>query len=175
MHSSSVLLVQQHHHQYHSTPPGSLRSPVDMSGTHKLNLSNMRHYSLDSPSLTSPPSYDILVPGPSEQKHPCTGFSPGQLGSICSQNNVMGTPLPIASSSQFNPHLVMAPTAPPGLLHICESPTIILVSLQSFIVTCTLLGVCRGRVFNCCLYPLLCLTTRAVIEFTFAGLCRFAD
>lgn len=159
MHSSSVLLVQQHH-QYHSTPPGSLRSPIDMSGS-KLNLSNMRHYSLDSPSLTSPPSYDILVPGPSEQKHPCAGFSPGQLGSICSQNNVMGTPLPIASSSQFNPHLVMAPTAPPGLLHICKTLTIY---AGVFIVTCTVFGVCRDE----SLQLLLCLTTKVVIEFTFA-------
>lgn len=118
MHSSSVLLVQPHH-QYHSTAPGRLCSPVDMSGA-KLNLSNMRHYSLDSPSLTSPPAYDILLPGAPEHKHPCAGFSTGPIGTICSQNNMMGAPLPIASSPQFNPHLVMAPTAPPGLLHICE-------------------------------------------------------
>lgn len=120
MHSSSVLLVQPH--QYHSSPPGrGLRSPVDMSGT-KFNLASMRHYSLDSPSLTSPPAYDILLPGPGggavEHKHPCAGFPSGSLGNMGAQ---MGTPLPIASSSQFNPHLVMAPTAPPGLLHICES------------------------------------------------------
>lgn len=121
MHSSSVLLVQPHH--YHSSPTGlGLRSPVDMSGG-KLNLANMRHYSLDSPSLSSPPAYDILLPGSGigdHSKHPCAGFSAGHLGAICSQNNVMGTPLPIASSSQFNPHLVMAPAAPPGLLHICK-------------------------------------------------------
>ena len=127
MHSSSVLLVQPH--RYHSTPPGlcPLSSPVDMSGA-KLNLANMRHYSLDSPSLTSPPAYDILLPGPGgggggggvdhTKLHPCaTGFTAGPLGAICSQNNVMGTPLPMASSpAQFaNPHLVMAPTTP---LHI---------------------------------------------------------
>ena len=119
MHNSSVLLVNPHH--YHSPSPGAslgLRSPVDMSGA-KLN---MRHYSLESHSLTSPPAYDILLPGGAADhgKHPCGGFS-GHIGAICSQNNVMGTPLPIASSPQFNPHLVMAPNAPPGLLHICES------------------------------------------------------
>lgn len=121
MHNSSVLLVNPHH--YHSSCPAAgrgLRSPVDMSGA-KLN---MRHYSLESPSLTSPPAYDILLPGAvggaaggDPGKHPCGGFSTGHIGAICSQNNVMGTPL---SSPQFNPHLVMAPTAPPGLLHICK-------------------------------------------------------
>ena len=123
MHNSSVLLVNPHH--YHSSSPAvgrGLRSPVDMSGA----KFNMRHYSLESPSLTSPPAYDILLPGAvggaaglEHGKHLCGGFSAGHLGAICSQNNVMGTPLPISSSPQFNPHLVMAPTAPPGLLHIC--------------------------------------------------------
>lgn len=126
MHNSSVLLV--HPHRYHSSPG---RSHVDMSGA-KLNLTNMRHYSLDSPSLTSPPAYDILLPGGSAgtsgiidpSKHPCPGFPTGPLGAIGSQNSVMGTPLSLSPSSQFNPHLVMAPTytTPPGLLHniICE-------------------------------------------------------
>ena len=86
-----------------------------MSGA-KFNLANMRHYSLDSPSLTSPPAYDILLPS-SEHKHP--GLS-GHISAICTPNNMMGTPLPIASSPQFNPHLVMAPTGPPGLLHISK-------------------------------------------------------
>ena len=93
-----------------------------MSGA-KLNLANMRHYSLDSPSLTSPPAYDILLPGSSDHKHHCAGFSAGHIGAIGSQGNVMGamgTPLPLASSAQFNPHLVMTQTAPPGLLHICK-------------------------------------------------------
>ena len=130
MQNSSVLLVHPHHH-YHPSSPASrgLRSPVDMSGG-KLN---MRHYSLETPSLSSPPAYDILLPGPGgglagglagglgdPTKHHCGGFSAGHIGAICSQNNVMGTHLPIGSSPQFNPHLVMAPTAPPGLLHICE-------------------------------------------------------
>ena len=132
MHSSGVLLVHPHH--YHSSPG---RSPVDMSGA-KLNLTNMRHYSLDSPSLTSPPAYDILLPGHGAgtgggvdpSKHPCPGFSTGPIGAMGSQNSVMGTPLSLGPSSQFNPHLVMAPTytAPPGLLHniICEYDTAIL-------------------------------------------------
>lgn len=140
MQNSSVLLVNphhyHHHHHHHPTVPTNPSSPVAAAAAASGRASgidmsklNMRHYSLESPSLTSPPAYDILLPGAVggaaggagggdlSGKHPCGGFSAGPIGS---QGNVMGAQLPIASSPQFNPHLVMAPTAPPGLLHICE-------------------------------------------------------
>ena len=97
MHSSGVLIVHPHADRF--------RLPDMANG--KLN---MRHFSLDSPSMTSPPGYEPLI----DQKPP--------LG-ITHLQHTMATSMPMCSSPQFssfNPHLVMAQTAPPGLLHISK-------------------------------------------------------
>ena len=100
MHSSSVLIVH----------PSADRFRLPDMANGKLN----RHYSLDSPSLTSPPGYvsDQLIV---DQKP--TTFS-------MSMSMPTTTGMPIGSSPHqfpsFNPHLVMAPTGPPGLLHISK-------------------------------------------------------
>lgn len=97
MHGSSVLIVH---------PPADRFRLPDMAH------GKPRHYSLDSPSLTSPPGYvDPLM----DQKPP--------IGLSMSMHMPTTSAMPIASSPQFssfNPHLVMAPTGPPGLLHISK-------------------------------------------------------
>ena len=99
MHSSSVLIVH---------PSADRFRLPDMMANGKLN--NTRHYSLDSPSLTSPPGYnDPLM----DQK------PPGGLSMAMSMpSSTMSMPMSSPQFSSFNPHLVMAPSAPPGLLHI---------------------------------------------------------
>ena len=104
MHSSSVLIVH----------PSADRFRLPDMANGKLN----RHYSLDSPSLTSPPGY-VSDPLVIDQKPPTFSMSMSMPMSMPTT-----TTMPIGSSPHqfpsFNPHLVMAPTAPPGLLHISK-------------------------------------------------------
>lgn len=108
MHGSSVLIVHP--------SADRLRFPDMAQG--KLN-SGMRHYSLDSPSLTSPPGYDPIM----EQKPPVGGLSMSMTMPSTSAMPVHSSISPVASqfSSYVNPHLVMTPTGPPALLPISES------------------------------------------------------
>lgn len=130
MHSSSVLIVH---------PPADSRFRLpDMSNGKLLGGgSNARHYSLDSPSLTSPPGYcvssDPVLPNMSLPNMSLPNMSLSSMAMVDQKPHVsMSTPIsmnmhstsamPINSSQfhSFNPAtgLVMAPTAPPGLLHL---------------------------------------------------------
>ena len=124
MHNSSVLIVH---------PPADSRFRLpDMSSGKLIGSSNPRHYSLDSPSLTSPPSYglsgDAVIPGMSLSSMSVIDQKPPIAMSTCahmSMNIPSTSTMPIHSSHQFpsfNPAagLVMAPAAPPGLLHLSK-------------------------------------------------------
>ena len=124
MQSSSVLIVH---------PPADSRFRLpDMSSGKLLGGGNARHYSLDSPSLTSPPGYGISAE-PVLPNMPLSSMSmvdqkpPHIAMSTPMSMNVPSTSaMPIHSSHQFpsvNPAtgLVMAPAAPPGLLQLSKS------------------------------------------------------
>ena len=87
----------------------------DMANGKLLGAGNSRHYSLDSPSLTSPPGYGLVDPTGHiiDQKPPITM---SMMPSSCSAMSMSSSP----QFHSFNPHLVMAPTAPPGLLHLSK-------------------------------------------------------
>ena len=118
MHSSSVLIVH---------PPADSRFRLpDMSNGKILGGGNARHYSLDSPSLTSPPGYGIsdpILPNMSLSSMAMVDQKPHVSMSTPISMNMHSTPtMPINSSHQFHSFnhagLVMAPAAPPGLLHL---------------------------------------------------------
>ena len=114
MHSSSVLIV-------HPTAE-RLRLP-DMAHGKLTATGNTRHYSLDSPSLTSPPGYGGLVDV--SPHNVMLDQKPPVCGTMMPSMTVPSTTMPLGSSSNhqfhsFNTPLVMAPTAPPGLLHLGE-------------------------------------------------------
>ena len=133
MQSSSVLIVH---------PPADSRFRLpDMSNGKLIGGGHPRHYSLDSPSLTSPPGYGVSsdlhnMPLPSmsmlDQKPPIAMSTTHSLAmsSPASMSMSMNVPstaatMPIHSSHQFpsfNPAtgLVMAPAAPPGLLQLSK-------------------------------------------------------
>ena len=96
MNSSSVLIVHPSADRF--------RLSSDMSNG-KLG----RHYSLDSPSLTSPPGYDPLMDSKAvsiAMSHPNSSVHMGTAHQF----------------SSFNPQFVMAQSgcAPPSLLHISK-------------------------------------------------------
>ena len=95
MNSSSVLIVH----------PSAERFRLSDMSNGKLG----RHYSLDSPSLTSPPGYDPLMDSKAvsiAMSHPNTSVHMGTAHQF----------------SGFNPQFVMAQSgcAPPSLLHISK-------------------------------------------------------
>lgn len=119
MHSSSVLIVHPSAER--------LRLP-DMAHGKLTATGNARHYSLDSPSLTSPPGYCGLVDG-SHHSNVMLDQKPSIAGSMMPSMSVPSTTMPLGSTSNhqfhsFNAPLVMAPTAPPGLLHLGPSMTV---------------------------------------------------
>ena len=103
MHSSSVLLVH----------PSADRFRLPDMANGKMGSS--RHYSLDSPSLTSPPGYEL------DQKPPMLSM-PSTCSAMQMQMQMPIQSSPHAQFQAFNPHhLVMTQTAPPGLLHLGKS------------------------------------------------------
>lgn len=100
MHSSSVLIVHPSADRF--------RLPDMANG----KLSAARHYTLESPSLTSPPGYDPLM----EQKPPLGLSMSMPMPSTTGCMQTVSSP----QFHSFNPQFVMAPTAPPGLLHISK-------------------------------------------------------
>ena len=105
MQNSSVLIVH----------PSEYRFP--MAGNGKFGG---RHYSLDSPSLSSPPGYDIPL---MEQKPALTSATLGlSMPNSCGAGPVMSS----AQFSQINPHLVYSPTGHTGLLPLSESLKLLL-------------------------------------------------
>lgn len=105
MHSSSVLLVH----------PSADRFRLPDMANGKMGSS--RHYSLDSPSLTSPPGYEL------DQKPPMLSM-PSTCSAMQMQMQMPIQSSPHAQFQAFNPHhLVMTQTAPPGLLHLGPSMT----------------------------------------------------
>ena len=108
-HSSSVLIVH----------PSAERFRLPEMSHGKLNA-NTRHYSLDSPSLTSPPGYGG---GLVDTNHLMLDQKPPVANSMMPAMSLPSTSMPLGSSSNpqfhsFNTPLVMAPAAPPGLLHL---------------------------------------------------------
>lgn len=132
MQGSSVLIV-------HPSADSRFRLP-DMSNGKLLGGGNPRHYSLDSPSLTSPPGYGISA-DPILHNMPLSSMSMLEQKphiAMSTHSLAMSTPsmsmnvpssaatMPLHSSHQFpsfNPAtgLVMAPAPPPGLLQLGES------------------------------------------------------
>ncbi len=111
-HSSSVLIVH----------PSADRFRLPEMAHGKLNA-NTRHYSLDSPSLTSPPGYGGLV---DTNPHHMLDQKPPIVNSMMPSMSLPST-MPLGTSSNhqfhsFNAPLVMAPAAPPGLLHLGKNP-----------------------------------------------------
>ena len=133
MHSSSVLIV--HPSAERLRLPDMAHGKLTASGntghysidspSHGKLTSNTRHYSLDSPSLTSPPGYGLI----DNSHNIMIDQKPPIASTHCTMMNMMpamsipSTSMPLGSTSNhqfhsFNAPLVMAPTAPPGLLHL---------------------------------------------------------
>lgn len=127
MQSSSVLIVH---------PPADSRFRLpDMANGKLLGGSNARHYSLDSPSLTSPPGYHGISTEPILPNMPLSSMSmsmsmvdqkPPHFAMSTPMNVPSTSAMPIHSSHQFPSFnhaagLVMAPAPPPGLLQLSKS------------------------------------------------------
>ena len=112
--------------------PDRFRLP-DMSNGKILGGPNARHYSLDSPSLTSPPGYGIpsdpILPNMSLSTMAMVDQKPHVSMSTPIAMNMQGPAMPINSSHQFHSFnhagLVMSPAAPPGLLHLGRQSNLI--------------------------------------------------
>ncbi|XP_064401590.1 homeobox protein otx5-like isoform X2 [Halichondria panicea] len=115
MHSSSVLIVH----------PSAERFRLPEMAHGKLT-GGARHYSLDSPSLTSPPGYGGLV----DSNHHMLDQKPQIPNSMMPAMSLpSSTTMHLGTTSNhqfhsFNAPLVMAPAPPPGLLHLGHSMTV---------------------------------------------------
>lgn len=134
MQSSSVLIV-------HPPADSRFRLPDMSSGKLLGGSGHPRHYSLDSPSLTSPSGYGVSA-DPILHNMPLSSMSMLDqkphismsshslaMSSPCSMSMSMNVPstaatytMPSHQFPSFNPAtgLVMAPAAPPGLLQLSK-------------------------------------------------------